>query len=175
MASSSTSIGVMVNHGHIATGGVQEFEIKSGDSTMKRARGVSSEIVIYVKDPKHPTFVRSGMYGWEKSNTIPYYFDRSKNPLFWQLWQQFDGRMLRLKTSDTVFDNPMEPLENLDGKKFILCRTLPIHKDLFAQLMVVKLEAAIRSSDEIIASKKARIAELEEEKKKYVEELRQFK
>lgn len=171
MASSSTTIGVMVNHGHIATGGMQEFEIRSG----KRARGVASDIVIYVKDPKQRSFVNSGVYVWEKSNAMPYYFDRSKNPVFWQLWQQFDGRMLRLKDSGTAFDKPMEPLENLDGKKFILCKTLPIHRDLFAELSIVKLESFIRDTDAIIASKKSRIAELEEEKRQCVEKLQRFK
>jgi hypothetical protein len=175
MASSSTSIGVMVNHGHIATGGVQEFEIKSGDSTMKRARGRSSEIVIYVKDPNHPNLVRHRIYEWEKSNVTPCYFDTNKNPVFWQLWQQFDGRMLRLKGSAVVFDKPMEPLENLNGQKFILCKTMPIHRELFKELSVIQLEDSIRAADAVIASKKARIAELEEEKRQCVEKLQRFK
>ena len=88
-------------------------------------------------------------------------FNTSTPPVFWQLWKQFDAKMLRKESESVPFTDFEAPLSRMKERTFILCDWTPEYEPLRIRLEIFKRTRTSHILREKIETARAELAKLE--------------
>jgi len=174
---SRISIGKLNNHGHISIDKAHSIQI---GHTFKRARASDSKITCYVIDPnrqEHPVCVVIASTGKGRAPSALTHveeFDANDNPLFWQLWARYDGKMLHQGDKVPITDLKL-PLASMAKRTFYLCDWTPEYEAVRAELGVLKYTYILDKIEKEEEDAKLKLSQVQERKSKCIELLEKYK